>query len=218
MNMKKKIYCVTACILAFCAFCACSQTMEDKQDGQQSKRYEFTSKIEKASCFLCSANEESPFAEFGKRANVGLVNINTFEVMELEINRYDLDGNQIMEATGTTRMCSSTLGDIRVIGMVDSDCGFASVNFDPKGETIDEEKIGSFLCQDCLDEFASSCYGGESIPPIAVVTFEHRYLVPLNKRSSWFYREDHLVTVNFNENGSIGLVAVYNPPRFRRDN
>ena len=216
--MKKKMCHVLVCILAFCTLCACSQVSEDKQDDQQSKRYEFTSQIEKESCFLCSENEESPLAEFGKHANVGIINVNTFEVMELEINRYDLDGNQIMEATGAMHMCGSTLGNIHVTGMVDPDCSFASVNFDPAGETIDEGKIGQYLCQGCLDEFASSCYGGERIPPIAVVSFEHRYLAPLNDRSAWFFRKDYLVTVNFDEDGSIGIVAVYNPPRFREAN
>ena len=110
-NMKKSICHLLICILVLCTLCACSQASEDKQNGQQSKQYEFTSQIEKESCFLCSENEESPLAEFGKHANVGIVNVNTFEVMELEINRYDWDGNQIMEATGAMHMCGSTLGD-----------------------------------------------------------------------------------------------------------
>lgn len=112
-------------------------------------------------------------------------------------------------------MCGSTLGDIHVTGSVDPDCSFASVSFNPEGKTIDEKKIGQFLCQDCLDEFASSCYGAENIPPIAVVNFEHRYLAPLSERTPWFFRKDHLVTVNYHEDGRIGIVAVYNPPRFK---
>ena len=146
--MKKKICHVLVCVLTFCMLCACSQASEDKQEVQQSKKYELISQIEKENCFLCGENEESPLAEFGKHANVGIVNVNTFEVMELEINRYDWDGNQLMEATGAMHMCGSTLGDIRVTGMVDPDCSFASVNFDPECETIDEGKIGQFLCQD----------------------------------------------------------------------
>lgn len=213
--MKKRICHVLMCILIFCALCACSQASGDKQEVQQSKRYEFSSKIEKESCYLCSEIEESPLVEFGKHANVGIVNVNTFEAMELEINRYDWDGTQIMEATGAMQMCGRTLGDIRVSGMVDPDSSFSSVSFDPEGETIDEEKLGQFLCQDCLDEFASSCYGSENIPPIAVVSFEHRYLVALNERTPWFLRKDYLVTVNYDEDGSIGVVAVYNPPRFQ---
>ena len=214
-NMKKSICHLLICTLVLCTLCACSQASEDKQNGQQSKRYEFTSQIEKESCYLCSENAESSLAEFGRHANVGIVNVNTFEVMELEINRYDWDGNQIMEATGAMHMCGSTLGDIRVSGMVNPDGSYSSVNFNPEGETIDEEKLGLFLCQDCLDEFASSCYGSENIPPIAVVSFEHRYLAALNERTPWFSRKDYLVTVNYDEDGSIGVVAIYNPPRFQ---
>ena len=216
--MRKKIGYVAICVLAFCTLCACARSSAGEQQVTESKRYEFTSKIEKGACYLCSDNEDSPLTQFGNHANVGLVNLNTFDVMELAINRYDWDGNQIMEATGAMHTCGSTLGDIRVTGMVDPDCGFASVNFDPEDATINEGKIGQFLCQDCLNEFASSCYGGEYIPPIAVVSFEYRYLLPLNERSSWAYRKDHLVTADFDENGSIGIVAVYNPPRFREDN
>ena len=215
--MKKKICYIVVCVLAFCTLCACAQSLGSEQQVTESKRYEFDSKIEKGTCYLCSDNEDSPLAQFGNHANVGLVNLNTFDVMELEINRYDWDGNQIMEATGAMHMCGSTLGDIRVTGMVDPDCSFASVNFDPKDATVDEGKIGQFLCQDCLDEFASSCHGGEQIPPIAVVSFEHRYLAPLNEKSSWFYRKDHLVTVDFHEDGRIDVVAIYNPPRFREN-
>ena len=135
----------------------------------------------------------------------------------LEINRYDGNGNQIMDATGAMHMCNRTLGEIQVTGMVDPDCSFASVNFDPDGKTIDEEKIGQFLCQDCLDDFATSCHGSESISPIAVVNFKHRYLAALNERTPWLMRKDYLVTVNYDEDGSIGVVAVYNPPRFQEN-
>ena len=30
-------------------------------------------------------------------------------------------------------------------------------------------------------------------------------------------RKDYLVTVNYDEDGSIGVVAVYNPPRFQEN-
>lgn len=215
--MKCKRFIILLLVLSTALMTACAQETEDKPK-ETSKSYKFTSQIQKEDCYLCSDSEDSPIAEFREHANVGIINVNTFEVMELEINRYDRNGNQIMEATGAMHMCNRTLGEIQVTGMVDPDCSFASVNFDPSGETIDEEKIGQYLCQGCLDEFASSCYGGESIPPIAVVSFEHRYLAPLNDRSAWFFRKDYLVTVNFDEDGSIGIVAVYNPPRFREAN
>lgn len=214
--MKYKRFIIFLLALSTALMTACAQETEDKSK-ETSKSYKFTSQIQKEDCYLCSDSEDSPIAEFREHANVGIINVNTFEVMELEINRYDRNGNQIMEATGAMHMCNRTLGEIQVTGMVDPDCSFASVSFDPDGKTIDEEKLGQFLCQECLDEFGTSCHGSESISPIAVVNFKQRYLAALNERIPWFMRKDYLVTVNYDEDGSIGVVAVYNPPRFQEN-
>ena len=215
--MKKYILSASAGALAMLILIIVAANVSTAKERvpEDYEHIDYISTITQEECYVCGDTKDfSGFFYWGED-NVGIVNLNTFELLRLEINRYDRDGNQIMEATGAMHMCGSTLGDILVTGMVDPDCSFASVNFDPEGETIDEGKIGQFLCQDCLYEFASSCYGGESIPPIAVVSFEHRYLAPLNERSAWFSRKDYLVTVNYDEDGSIGVVAVYSPPRFQ---
>ena len=205
--MKKKIVYLMLFALTASLLTACAPTAKTE--------YVFISRIEKKECYLCSDTGDDTIEELCTHANVGIINVNTFEMMELEIIRYDEKGDPIMEATGTMRMCGSTLGEIRVTGMVDPDRGYASVNFAPEEATIDEKKIGQFLCQECLDEFASACHSGEKISPIAIVELKHRVLSPLLETTPCFVCGDYLVTVNYNEDGRIGVVTIYNPTRFQ---
>lgn len=86
---------------------------------------EYTSQVAKENCYLCSENPESELSRYFGHKNLGIVNVNTFDVVELEINRYDHTGNQIMEATGCMTMGIVDIGGISVSCRTDPDRSLA---------------------------------------------------------------------------------------------
>ena len=76
--------------------------------NNETPKYEhedFVSAIEKGQCFVCGSGNEYSF--WGED-NIAILNLNTFEMYRLEINRYDEKGEQILEKSGVM-----TTGDIR---------------------------------------------------------------------------------------------------------
>ena len=158
--MKRQITMLLVYLLLI-ATCGCSTSNVLETDGDHSdtpqRTYthaEFISKIAKESCYLCSDNAESELTRCFGHNNLGIVNVNTFDVVELEINRYDHSGNQILEAAGAMRMGLVDIGGISFACRSDPDRSFASASFTHEGEEIDGQKISNFLCQECLDAFA----------------------------------------------------------------
>lgn len=102
---------------------------------------------------MCSENAESELTKLFGHKNLGIVNVNTFDVVELEINRYDRSGNQIMETACSMKMGLVDIGGIVFSCRCDPDRNFASASFKHTGDEIDGDNIATFLCQKCLDNF-----------------------------------------------------------------
>ncbi len=101
----------------------------------------FVSTIEKDACFLCSEK-----GNYWGQDNVGLVNLNTFEVILVEINRYNSSKQLIEEATGTFEMRGGKIGETAITMMTDCDRGYSHVSIESTTETIDPEATGNYLC------------------------------------------------------------------------
>ena len=75
-------------------------------------------------CFLCNRTGE-PWGQ----NNVGLISLNTFEMMPIEIDRYDEEGKFLAERTGTIRTRSFQSGEgFQVSGIEDQDRGYAMMS------------------------------------------------------------------------------------------
>lgn len=109
---------------------------------------------------------------------------------------------------------SVALGDRNLSVMADPDRGDAHVAIPERGG-IDPEAIGTFLCQDCLDVLAERLLVRDQPSEIAVVNFITRELRPLAERCPWFTLDNYAVDCDFQENGGIGLLIYYSPPRFQ---
>ena len=178
---------------------------------------EYVSQTTKGCCYLCSDNAESKLTRYWGHNNLGLVNVNTFDVVELEINRYDHSGNRIMDATGAMRMGLVDIGGISFSCRSDPDRSFASASFTHNGEEIDGDKIACFLCQTCLDNFAKEYIVEDAVFPIAIVDFSDRTLTPLQEKITGFAHSDYLAHFDFEEDGSVDMYFVFSPPRFQED-
>lgn len=94
---------------------------------------------------------------------------------------------------------------------------FRFESFKHTGDEIDGDKIATFLCQECLDNFTKEYNLEDVISPIAIVDFSDGFLTPLQKEITAFAHSDYLAHLDFEEDGSVDMYFVYSPPRFQED-
>lgn len=98
-------------------------------------------------CFLCTGT--------WRRNNVGIISLNTFEVAEVEINRYDAKGTLDETAAGIFSMQGQQLGEdgLFVFMALFPDRGYASLTLEPGSDQwADRRKAAGSLCGDCLEK------------------------------------------------------------------
>lgn len=215
MRMKcKKIFLpVLLCFLLISS--ACSEQNEDSFENRSYEHINFTSAIEKEDCYLCGDRPHHEISSYLGQDNVGLINMNTFDVLLVEINRYDSNGQLIEEATGTMQMEICAVGNTAVSIMTDVDRGYSHAAFQPSGNGIDGDAIGSYLCQDCLDDFFSYYWGYDAPPEIAMINFATHEIRPLVSSCPWFTLDNYLVDCTFEDTGNINLRITYRPVRYQ---
>lgn len=189
------------------------------QKGQESDRDYFAEAeeasekcVSKEDCFLCGAGA----GYFGQN-NVGLVSLNTFAVMPLEINRYDrASGELIEENTGAMQMrffqnCDDGMS---ASVMLEPDRGIAHVSISPKQDAaLDLASAAAHLCPDCLAELAAQLRG--SAGGVGIVNFATRRLYALQESVTGFGAGDYYVHFDRNaENGEISVLITYSPLRY----
>lgn len=98
-------------------------------------------------CFLCAGTWE--------RNNVAIISLNTFKMVEVEINRYDAEGKLIEERARSVSMWNQQLGEdgLRVLIAENPDRGYASLTLEPGSDQwANRHKAAQFLCKDCLEK------------------------------------------------------------------
>ncbi len=161
--MKKLTLFLLIAILFTMPGCGAEQT-DSPADSEQ---VVYHSDTPSEDCCLCSGNMETMVPLYWGQDNVALISLNTFEVMPVEINRYDwLDGHLIEEATGVASFeaVKSPEGGFSANFLVEYDRGFATGSLDClNDERVDAEKAASFLCEDCLNQILPQklepCFG-----------------------------------------------------------
>lgn len=136
-------------------------------------------------CFLCGSGAEEPC--YWGQNNVGIISLNTFEVMPLEINRYDAHGTLIEEEAGyvQTGGFQNPENGFSAYMMVNPDSGYATgqISF-REDEKLDVEKTATFLCQDCLDAVLSEIH--EKGFGVGVINFATREIHASEKNFTGF--------------------------------
>lgn len=59
------------------------------------KQIKFTSAISEQDCFICGDKRDPLMAHYWREDNIGILNLNTFEVMYIPINKYDINGEKL---------------------------------------------------------------------------------------------------------------------------
>ena len=203
-------------LLSFMLLTGCSP-QEDVQQSQPKKSYEhitFSSSIAEENCLLCGDAADHRMSWYLGQDNLGLVNVNTFDVRLIEINRYDDQGVLLEEATGCMTMGGMELGESSAHATTDVDRGYSHVDVHPSENEIDADSIGNYLCQDCLDAFSDEFFEHDSPPEVAIINFSTREIRPLVDTCTWFTFDNYCVDCRFEDDGDISLRIYYRPVRY----
>lgn len=181
-----------------------------KQKPKEYEHIDYVSNITQEECFVCGANYG--YSYWGED-NVGIVNLNTFELLHLEINRYDDHGNLIEEPAGY--MSSNGLIDEETETYVHAyshpDRAYANVQFTGVRYAIDRDSIQNHLCQICLDSINSLWFANQPPAEFAIVSFEDRTIQPFLNAHPWFAAGNFGIDCEFKDDGTIDLLIHYCP-------
>ena len=184
------------------------------------KEYEhidFVSTITQEDCFVCGTGSDFPASSYWGEDNVAIVNLNTFEVLRLEINRYGDHGELIEEEAGY--MQTSSLIDNENESYAHAytfpDNGYANINLTGVQYAIDRDAIQGHLCQSCLDSINELWFGEDPPAEYGILNFEDRTIRPLITCITGFGMGNFHVDCDFEDGGKIDLLIFYCPPRYK---
>lgn len=216
--MKKCIISALAGALTMLVVIITAVTIHAAKDQPQ-KDYEhidYVSTITEADCYVCSDSGAYTVSAYWGEDNVGIVNLNTFEMMRLEINRYSDHGELIEEPAGY--MSSIGLSDKEADSYAHAYCfpdnAYASVQITGVQYAIDQESIQSRLCQNCLDSINDLWFTDKPPAEYAVISFENRTIQPLLNAQPWFSAGNFGIDCEFKDNSAIDLLIHYCPDRY----
>ena len=215
---RMKRYIISGIIGAVAMFLLllCIANLRSCNSTQAKQPYEhedLVSEITEKECYICGS--VSDFAYWGED-NVAILNLNTFEMHRLEINRYDAHGQLITEPAGVMVSGGMHEDDTYVNSFAFPDEGYARVEITNLKYEIDRGLVQSKLCQICLDTINDLWFG--DIPPaeIAVVSLAERKMHPLIDTSSWFSVGEYGVDCEYEEDGDIDLLIHYIASRYSK--
>lgn len=206
----KRILCTT--IVLMLLLTACSTTAASDADSTEYVHTPYVSTITAEDCFMCSESKDTPAGLYWGEDNVGLLNLNTFEVLHIGINRYE---NGTLVETPAGFMQTTGMNSGGVFATTDPDRGYSHVRIGGANSAIDADSIQCHLCQACLDEINGMYFSDYPPEAYAIVNFSDKTLKPLIQSTTFFSSGNYGINCDFEENGDIDLLIFYCPPRYQ---
>lgn len=205
--MKRFLY-TTIALLMLLTACAAPDTSEPESTEYVHTPY--VSTITSSECFICS---DEQYCLYWGEDNVGILNLNTFELLRVEINRYE-NGVPVESPAGVLQTSGMTCGKSTVHATTDSDRGYSHVQIQGELQPIDAAAIQSHLCQGCLDKINGMHFGNAPME-YAIVNFTDKTIRPLVEHTTFFGSGNYAVDCEFKDGGEVDLLVFYCPPRFK---
>ena len=175
----------------------------------------------KEDCYLCGGKIETLEPFYWGQENIALISLNTFEVISIEINRYDRLNRRIIEEYADVVSFGggkSESGGFSADMLLDYDRGYAtgSLRF-YEDETLDTDKAASFLCADCLNKILpqalDQCFG------VGVIHLATKEVRVFEESAAGFGLGDFYVDCNFMEDPGrnsrwLDLLVFHCPVRY----
>lgn len=188
-------------------FCiAAVRTSKSTDERQAYEHIDYVSEIDQENCYVCGNGSDCPYWD---EDNVAIINLNTFEMMRVEINRYNDQGELIEEHFGFMQRSGLYGNDTYVNAMTHPDQGYSSAEITGVKYEIDWDLLQSKLCQECLDTINDMWFADDPPSEIAVISFEDRTIRPLIKSCPWFSLGNYGIDCEFEEDGDIDLLIHY---------
>lgn len=174
---------------------------------------EYKSQITSEECFLCGDHSKTNHSAYWGQDNVGLVHLNTFDVLPLRINRYSDSGELIRKEFGSMESKGLYRDNTYANSMVHPDRGYASIEITKVKYDVERTSVQTYLCETCIQ--AMNCVRwSEDIPEFAIVNFKEQTLRPLDRALTWFFSGNFGISCEYEQDGNIDLLIAYLPPRW----
>ena len=165
---------------------------------------------------MCGKNCDTLASAYWGEDNVGLINLNNFDLLYLGINRYGDGGKFIQEPAGV--LLSSGLTDQEAESYAHAyvfpDNAYASLQITGVQYAVDRDSVQNRLCQKCLDSINDLWFLDQPPAEYAIISFEDRTIRPLLNSHPWFASGNYGVDCEFKDNGAIDLLIHYCPNRY----
>lgn len=210
--MKKCILSViTGAAAMFLAILALAYFHSSREPAEY-EHVDYLSATDRADCFLCSAHWSED--------NLAILDLNTFQMLRLEINRYGDDGEPVTTLAGYLQTGTMETENGWLNSMTFPDRGYSSVQIPNVTYSINRDSVQNHLCQSCLDTINDIWFSGNPPAEFAVLHLATAEFRPLIKNSTGFQMEDFFVHCDFNddsdEKSNIRLLIAYLPARFEK--
>ena len=173
-------------------------------------------------CAVCGTCPQLSIGALWGHENIAFLDLNTFAVLELPINRYAPRGPLLQQPAGCSAVVSASLGGADLTFVATPDRGMASGWLEWQAPArLCPQQAGQFLCEACLRALAGNAQ--EEMPlALAAVHLGEKRIVPLSEADSLFQMGDFFVhcpqlaqTLETPPTaGRAGVLVCLCPPRY----
>ena len=158
------------------------------------------------------------------QTNLGIISLNTFEFVPIEINRYDDYGNLIEKPAGFSSTSMRNTGENGFIAYVtpNHDRGYANATiYFENDKELNIDKAADFLCTECLNQTLEECWNDDPFG-MGVINFETEEIRLLERNITAFTFDDFYVSCDLRTSDDSGgdshqmdLLIFYCPERYQ---
>lgn len=217
-------------LVAFICLCAvgCHDSGGD-QDMQmeaisETEEEPYISDTASEKCYLCGTPEQSLLPFYEGQTNLGIISLNTFEFVPIEINRYDDYGNLIEEPAGFSSTSMRNTGENGFTAYVtpNHDRGYANATiYFENDKELNIDKADDFLCTECLNQTLEECWDDDPFG-MGVINFETEEIRLLERNITAFTFNDFYVSCDLRtsddsdgDSHQMDLLIFYCPERYQ---
>ncbi len=190
--------------------------IHNSREPAEYEHVDFISAIDRADCYLCGTPGDLQAPAYWSEDNVAILDLNTFQMHRLAINRYGNHGEPITTKAGYLQTGMMETENGWLSSMTFPDRGYASVQIRNVAYAINRDSVENHLCQSCLDTINEMWFSGNPPAEFAVAHLATAEFRPLIKNNTGFQMGDYFVDCDYKENGNIDLLIAYLPVRFEK--
>lgn len=201
---------------------ACAPTPATETAPESTDLSTYPSGAAPEDCLLCGNGSGTLLPVYSGQNNIGIVSLNTFQIVPVSINLYDDNGNLIEEPSDGHSTHITNTGDNGFLLIVseDTDRGIArgTLSFN-QDEFLDMDKAASHLCSNCLSQAMENSSITEPTG-MCVIDFYNNNIRMLRKNITAFQFDDYYVSCRSRERQTnditleMDLLIFYCPKRY----